>query len=757
MKQSLRVFLAYFCATITLFATHYNCTTTVAGNLTTTTWTNCNGTYPHNNGADTYSAHITGVNVAMDASVELGKSPSGYEVAFTNATDKLSCTGCTYANNDRVRLIPRSVFDNLTVGTNWPIGLGVNDYYIVNWVSASDFQLSTTAGGAAALFTSDGAVGIKIQEYTPAVSQSGNSTWTINTGVTPVIKGDWRIGTPSGSTRDVVVFQAGSGMVWDSSGAANPDKTSYCAFTPSATYGVGAITRVNGTQAQPVSWSSISAGGALPAGKCFHALNSTYGGDLVATWLNMTNMGGTANNVAWPLTGAATFSWQDGVCDNCGAIVDVSASNGSATSTHLLRRIRFRNTPASHGGVNYSANFATAMTTGTRTFEDNVFDGMFGKVVSPGLPLMLNVTYRNNYNGRDIKTSGTSTWAEFKNVLIMGQDVDASGGTIFAGNASDVYGYHTPGGNMRIFSASSTSTGEVTFDRFTCQVALEVNATDGDCWISSGVPTAFRTLTNFLAVPSQRSGGPWNPGTIGTGGVASIAQWQIRNMTEFGGEGPTANGIASAGSGNFSVTLSEAAAGAAGRLAEFKGVLHWDINRPAARNSNHLMSGNTGVVLNTATAANIDYNACVIIDLAGNLCPVSTRFGTHDADGAPPWVPTGSGTALTNYGTPYEVPMSGTVPGPNDRNGIHPRFTDDTRNLEKWVSLFHGKPGTIAGIRAFFDEVPITEVGAAIAHLQWWIRQGFAPRELRYSVAGAPNGRIGAIPIQPGSGSMMIQ
>jgi len=714
------------------FAAHYTCTAAASGNLSTITWNNCNGTVPNNGGGHTYSIVANNQQVVIDIDVTVGRSPSGWDATFNNTTDTVSCGACAFVNGDRVRLTPRSIFDDLTAGTQWPLGLGVSDYYVIN-ASGGSFQLSATAGGSAILFTANGAAGIKITGADPAIQILGTGSVTVGEGVHLIQRGDFRMGSPTSPARQVFILSAGSHYTIDSSEATNPDKTSYCAFTPSAALAVGASMRANGTAAKPVYWDSSSDNGALPGGKCYHSLNSTYAGDFFGTYVNITNVGGTVINTLWAYTGVSSFSLSDSTVDGSGPIVDIKSTVTSATATVLLQRNTFKNTPPSHGYMNVSINFGNALTSGTRLIADNALDGMFGRIVSPGLPSVRDVTFRNNFFGRSPRIGCSAEWAEFKVGVVLSESGPTSGFFSLCGPASDLYFMSTVGGNFRGLSMTSKAGFTNTYSRIFCQSALEFNTTDGDCWGGAATPTNKVKLEEYISLPGQQDGVRMNSGIFGTGGL-SLARIEIENQTEMGGIGPS--GKANQGGGNSSIALSEAAAGSANALASFKGVLKWDIpGRLIA--TRHLTGSNEQMVLNTATPENLDYNACF-------NCGLSTRWGQFDDNGAPPWSNSGS-FVLTNWNTYYDVPLSGTVPGTHDLNGVDPKFVDDTRNLEKWAEKFYGKDPTIAGIRQVFLEAGKSDFGKMILEAQGWIRQGFAPREIRYAVPDAPRGRIGAV------------
>lgn len=717
------------------FAAHFKCTAGGSGNLTAINWTNCNSTYPNNRNGDTYSIVANNQQVVIDVDITVGRSLSGWDATFDHPTDTVSCGQCSFVNGDFVRLTMANVLGNVGSGTVWPIGLGQGDYYVVN-ANGSTFQLSTTSGGAPTLFTSNGSVGIKITGADPAIQTLGTGAVTVGAGVTLRQRGDLRIGTPP-ANRDVFILSAGSRYIVDSSQATNPDKTSYCVFTPSAVLLKGASMRVNGTKSSPVTWESDLTNGALPSGKCAHQHNQTYGGDLIASYLIAKNVGGTVHNVFWSHTPIATTSIEDSVLDGCGPIMDIGGSPNSVTATVKILRTRFINTPAAHGRVNVSINMANALTTGVRLIQDNYFDGIFGRNT---LPAVRDVTFRNNVFGRSpiVGCSGAIAWTQFTNGIVFSPNKDADAFFSLCGHTSDLMFVSTAGGNIRGVAATYGSLSPVLYDGIMCEVALEFNTSDGDCWGSSGgSPAALAQqtakLSNYISLPGQSNGVRFNAGTFGTGGIPNISQIEIENMTEMGGQGP--NGVGNAGSGNNSVILSESGVGGTGRLAWFKGVLHWDI--PRAIPSKHLGAGNPNTAVNTANPANMDYNACF-------NCAPSTRWGEFDVDGLPPWTKTGT-VALTNYNTFYDVPMTGIVPGQNDLNGVDPNFVDDTRNIESWSVKFHGKSGNVAGAMSVFSEADPAELGKMISHALNWIRQGFAPREIRYAVPAAPRGRIGAV------------
>jgi hypothetical protein len=105
----------------------------------------------------------------------------------------------------------------------------------------------------------------------------------------------------------------------------------------------------------------------------------------------------------------------------------------------------------------------------------------------------------------------------------------------------------------------------------------------------------------------------------------------------------------------------------------------------------------------------------------------------------------------SSHGTPYDIVTGGSdpVPGANDIVEL-PAFADPGRNSMKWAAT-KGYSESWNGVRQVFIDAWLnnrgdeTVVSRLIDDAYNWVRQGYAPRNLRYASSGHDGGRIGAV------------
>ncbi len=109
--------------------------------------------------------------------------------------------------------------------------------------------------------------------------------------------------------------------------------------------------------------------------------------------------------------------------------------------------------------------------------------------------------------------------------------------------------------------------------------------------------------------------------------------------------------------------------------------------------------------------------------------------------------PVANQPANSNHGTVYFAKTTGATPGAYDVNESA-KWVDPYRNLHRWIEL-NGGAGTTAGAKEWFGlryAADPMSMESTIQKLHHWVRQGFAPRNLKYATGGHDGGRIGAVP-----------
>ena len=207
------------------------------------------------------------------------------------------------------------------------------------------------------------------------------------------------------------------------------------------------------------------------------------------------------------------------------------------------------------------------------------------------------------------------------------------------------------------------------------------------------------------------------------------------------------NTICGVGTYSAAATLQSIGSEFAGQIASFRSNLIWQVGTPVSpslviKNYGDSDSPGTGYTTDALAAATADYNA---------YCG-----WTPTASGA--WAGIAGATDVTR-GTPYDTPMSGTVPpGGHDVNlgasvpdvtASGPRFVDPTRNLQTWDASLGG-PGTVAHALPLLAVQNDPSAGTydarfTTAALIAYVRAGFAPQNPSLHQAAHDGGDIGAV------------
>lgn len=116
-------------------------------------------------------------------------------------------------------------------------------------------------------------------------------------------------------------------------------------------------------------------------------------------------------------------------------------------------------------------------------------------------------------------------------------------------------------------------------------------------------------------------------------------------------------------------------------------------------------------------------------------------------------------SASSSAGKGYQMSFSSGSPGANDLEE-NPRLVDDTRSLGRWYAYLTGTAfvagdgGGSSHMNALIEIGKRNDVSGfdprfTIEAAHNWVRQGFAPRNLKYATGGHDGGRIGAVPVRP--------
>jgi hypothetical protein len=249
-----------------------------------------------------------------------------------------------------------------------------------------------------------------------AVTMGGlTSQIFVNGGVIFTIRGDFQIKAGFSSSISQLFLNAGSTLQFDSSAAASPFTTKYC-VKPDAGFSWGFFEAV-GTALSRCTVISNPGGG----NGYFSANTFTQGGSIVASYTDFIRIGDAGNPGFNPLfSNNGPVQWLAEFCTfNACGVIDGTALAFADTSIIHTNNVHL-NTP---GNYNLLMSVAAALTTGTRNFNNNVFDAIFGSDGS-GVMVPKDCTINNNYFARPPQFGGTTTqtWASFDGNLLLTPD-----------------------------------------------------------------------------------------------------------------------------------------------------------------------------------------------------------------------------------------------------------------------------------------------------------------------------------------------
>ena len=238
------------------------------------------------------------------------------------------------------------------------------------------------------------------------------------------------------------------------------------------------------------------------------------------------------------------------------------------------------------------------------------------------------------------------------------------------------------------------------------------NGEDGDLYVKTGgVNGTYQVINNIVVLESENiENGSSLVTTASCAGGSTCGFWTIEKNT-----------VAGAGNKRSLLTYFETTV-SAGTIVSLR-------SNALANLNGGTLSGNGITAYRSAELAISAYN---VVD------PAATTHNGHFG------YPTASQPGNSNDGTVYFARTNGVVPGASDLNE-NPEWVDPYRNLFKWVSL-RGGTGSTAGAKEFFLwDWSETKQLSLIQDLHHWVRQGFAPRNLKFATGGHDGGRIGAV------------
>jgi hypothetical protein len=544
--------------------------------------------------------------------------------------------------------------------------------------AALDLGTSPAAGGTAALTIANG---VKL-------------TSTPTTGLTLKFRGD--VVSAQTSTTRVAGFYAidlqGVGVVveWDSSLAPTPATDKYV-FRPSGSNQPNSRVRIV-AQANPGD----------PAGK----MTTTTGGNHAVVRSNAGggnarfSLGGFNSRlgscylryVDFERFGDASNPWADLYLSGSGVEPDTfdvaycsftdcgnlaSAVAVAAAAVFSVVRCRWSGT-VSTTCTTVSAN--TAMTTGTRLFQECAFDKLFGSSTN-----MCGFTVRRCVidGSWSLAAHATIPWASVEDCFVRKSVAGAGGSQI--GGATAVGGPVTrcyyltdksDGTNCKWWG-SGTPSYDVTFSGGHWETTSTLDTT-GDFLSISTAPAALRTFTverhtcGFTVGTQERPGTLVSVATSGANNRLSVA-----HNTWIAGDEPT-------------ISVGETASTPAGVVTAFEDNLTYAPLTPQGDNQLHARDiAATGVNADVFTPAGIRNNAAY-------------------------------GTLAGSAGRGFDLTLT-TPPDATNLTGVDPQFVDTSRNLAAW-DLSLGGAGTLAAARARLAADP-----SLVPTAYSWVRAGWAP------------------------------
>lgn len=553
------------------------------------------------------------------------------------------------------------------------------------------------------------------------IASGGRLVWVEAAVLT--VRGSIRIANPA-SLNYTLEMAPGGGLHFDPSLAADRTTAAYT-LRPSASNSNSVILMLC-SAAQPCTVQTLRPNG--DEARARFITNGSNSNFIDAEYVNFEELGSSTTSAleftmasSAPAHAIVSFQW----CRfrNVGFIGGNASLNSSNGHT-----VRFNHNyvesllHSSTKMVAWRVTFSTAIGTGTREVIGNVLPD-FGVGGDPSDLACRGCTIRDNFFRKTYYTysAASHTAAEMTNNYFGLSQLTNSEIAAVAPLIRNNYVWWRAPGNPHVFTANGF-TGNITFDGNVFEVN---NTNDGDIIAKGGNSDneASYTLTNNLMIPGLDSY-PSNGSSLLTvlcGNGIRCGIWTVNKNTMAGG-GDTTQGRCFLGFTEGTGTppgpdtdvvsmRSNIVGGLPGNFGGTRGLV-WQ-------------TGTTKV--NTFQPGGITHNGW---------------FGRTFRRNSP---------GQSSHNTVYNIPTGGADPAPGANDLVElPAFADPTRNSAKWAAS-KGYTESWDGVKQVFIDAWAANRGNPaiiadlVADVRNWVRQGFAPRNLRYAASGHDGGRIGAV------------
>lgn len=603
-------------------------------------WTACNSTYPHNNGADTYTADIvTARNFTLDVSITLGESgaagTAGAGTISAAASSTVTGTGTTFTTD----FIPGDVFTTSQgIGYCWTVQTVTNDTTLTI-VPTTTFTNQTYTIRRHALW---------LKSTTATIASASNVTLTLN--------GDANLSSSLTMADGTTISLAGNAYrVYVGSGELNQQGTLI----------------VNGTAGNRSSITSNASG---------YLMGRAYN-DAELHYVDFSGLGSASQfSVAFNPNSGKTFQVDHSTFSNSGSIGTVSGGNIALSANMIFTNNRLMSLPSGVSTIYTFLSVACAVgsPTGQRTITNNVFSIPTHNVNLSETINGTGYTVRENVlDVMGVSASSAGPLLDFGDNLFVVRNSDTTANWSFIGQGGDtlhdLYFLNDEGpsqGNEH--QVMSNDTPSVTGTWTLTKYVFERSSTLRYDIVHPGSPPSV-TVTymwrNILALPN--SGGK-GPGRLRLRGNANDVI-NMKNVTGLG-DGPDPG---SGNSGGLFETGSSYS-GYANMITSVQNNLMWNATT---------WSG-VGLMgfLATYSSAYTTADLLAAGSVANNATYNATTGNFYDASGANPTPALGydrfrqttKPTLATdiNLGTGTNVAKQG------------PRFADPTRNIATFDSAY---------------------------------------------------------------------
>lgn len=651
---------------------------------------------------------------------------------------------------------------------------GINDNAVVRNTVTVD--VDTQVGTSPATDKSATAYAVRIV-HTNTTTQRGELI--VANGVTLTARGDIRM--ESSNSLDLhALYQMnpGSKLVFDSSAASDPNGPLYRIYTPDPSNNTyrSSWVRFVGTAQNPVKFDTVSNGRISTNGiPNNHMLveqrnggSSAYGlVDVLIQFAEIEDCGSQLAGCLQHATGGSTypgnFVVEDTTLTRTSGIKPTSpqfSDSVSPPASFILKRVKTFNTyttgdttvPGYIYGTSrgsFSLNTSQPKTTGTRLVEDCYFDqgqpsaGLYSGFV---FRRVIWDRYPPAINGADGVVEIQHSADLLENSVFRALNVSARGA--LARNIAGLYFYgdDRPGATGNPHGITVGLKGDVTIDRFIFEYAQSVsdpNAIWSQAYPTTGGPYTYQhTYSRMILLPISNSLTSVLPSGVGPNPIQARTFPRLRmlhNTMMFGGN---------AGDYAKSSYIAESGCPVPGAIEEYKSNIMWG----TAGVTNYAWQTHTGDPTCRFTAGGppwIAPNILMPANITNNSC---ANCSTVPSSLWATWANANPSAVLTNIGTVYNVPTTGTVPGAGDLpSNQDPQFVDIRRNMKTWCDEMTGQSrGTCTAndAMAYLANGPDT-LESRVNSLFTWVSEGFRPTNSAFRGSAHDGGDIGAVPLIP--------